>query len=470
MTKIVVLGAGISGLSTAYALENFARREELDIEILVLEKLDRSGGKIMSVKSEGFLCEWGPNGFLDNKPMTLDLCRALGVDSVLLRSSDNARKRFIYAAETLHRLPEDAISFFKSKLISWPGKLRLGCEMLIPAKRGTVDETLAAFARRRLGAEALDRLIGPMVSGIFAGDPETMSLRSCFPRIYQLEQEYGGLIKAMAKLGKKSRAERKAGKQVASAAGPGGVLTSFTGGIQELTDSLIEKLQAKVLTDSGVARIEKKQGGFLLHLEDQSRIEAEMVISSVPAHALSGMLAELDSESASLLNQIPYASMNVVCFGYQQDRISRDLEGFGYLIAKGEKRNTLGTLWDSSIFPNRAPEGHVLLRSMLGGATNPQAINFSEDEVRQKTMADLKKIMGIEAAPDFVRIFRHRQAIPQYIPGHGARLAALDSRMDNFKGLFLTGNAFSGVGINDCVNASNQIAEKVITALKQQRL
>lgn len=469
MTKIVVLGAGISGLTTAYALENLAKREGLEVEIIVLEKDARPGGKMLSVKSDGYLCEWGPNGFLDNKPMTLDLCRSLGIDAHLLRSNDNARKRFIYAANSLHRLPEGAASFFKSNLISWPGKLRLGCEMLIPAKRDGGDETLADFARRRLGAEALERLIGPMVSGIFAGNPETMSLRSCFPRIHQLEQEYGGLLKAMAKLGRQKRRDQKAGKQVASAAGPGGTLTSFAAGIQELTDGLVRKLAAEVRTDSGVTRIEAKQGGFLLHLEDETQVEAEIVVSAAPAHALSEMLAQTDELAASLLKQIPYAPMNVVCFGYARDKIARDLSGFGYLIAKGEKRHTLGTLWDSSIFPQRAPDGQVLLRSMFGGATNPQAIELSEEEVKQRTMADLKLIMGIDAAPDFVKIFRHRRAIPQYIPGHSARLAELDLRLEKIPGLFLTGNAFFGVGINDCVNASNQISDKVIAALKKRR-
>ncbi len=462
MTRIAVLGAGISGLSTAYALEKLAEQENLEIEVVVLERLDRTGGKVMSVKAEGFLCEWGPNGFLDNKPMTLDLCRALGVDANLLRSNDNARKRFIYAGGTLHRLPETAGAFFKSKLISWPGKMRLGCEMLITPNRGNDDETLADFARRRLGGEALERLIGPMVSGIFAGDPETMSLRSCFPRIYQLEQEYGGLIKAMVKLGRKKRAERKAGQQVASAAGPGGILTSFSGGIQDLTDSLVEKLKAEVRVGSGVERLEPKQDGFLLHLEDATTVEAELVVSAVPAHALTAMLQQADAQAATLLAQIPYAPMNIVCFGYEREKIARDLAGFGYLIAKGEKRHTLGTLWDSSIFPNRAPRGQVLLRSMLGGATNPQAIELTEEEVKKRTMADLKQIMGIDAEPDFVKIFRHRRAIPQYIPGHGSRLAELDERLGQIPGLFLTGNAFFGVGINDCVNASNRIAQKMI--------
>ncbi len=468
MAKIVVLGAGISGLSTAYALESLAKRDNLDVEIVVLEKRERAGGKMMSVKADGFLCEWGPNGFLDNKPMTLDLCRSLGIDVNLLRSNDNARKRFIYAANTLHRLPENAASFFKSNLLSWPGKLRLGCEMLIPTKRDGADETLADFARRRLGREALERLIAPMVSGIFAGDPETMSLRSCFPRIHQLEQEYGGLLKAMAKLGRQKRAEVKAGKQVASAAGPGGTLTSFEGGIQDLTDGLVKKLGAEVRTDSGVTWIEPKQGGFLLHLEDETQVEAEIVVSATPAHALAEMLTQTDEQSAALLKKIPYASMNVVCFGYERDKITMDLSGFGYLIAKGGKRNTLGTLWDSSIFPNRAPEGQVLLRSMFGGATNPQAIELSEEEVKQKTMDDLKLIMGIEAAPDFVKVFRHRRAIPQYVPGHSERLVELDSRLDSIPGLFLTGNAFFGVGINDCVNASNQISDKVIAEIKKR--
>lgn len=468
MTRIAVVGAGISGLATAYAIEQEARRAECPVEVEVFEKEQRTGGKIWSIRDRGYLCEWGPNGFLDNKPMTLDLCRALQIEGQLLRSDDNARKRFIYADDILHRLPENGPSFLRSKLISWPGKLRLAGELLVPRRSAEGDETLAEFGRRRLGSEALDKLISPMVSGVFAGDPETMSLRSCFPRIHELEQQYGGLIKAMIKLARRKRADIKAGKAVASAAGPGGVLTSFGGGIQELTDAVATALDGEILTGRGVVAIHRQNDGFSLELEDGSRREAELVVTAAPAYAVAEMLEEYSAQSSRLLREIPYAIMNVVCFGYERDRIRHDLNGFGYLIPRAEQRHTLGTLWDSSIFPRRAPEGRVLLRSMMGGATNPAAIELSEEEVARRTREDLRLIMGIESAPEFVRVFRHRHAIPQYTRGHAERLQALEESLRHSPDLILTGNAFYGVGLNDCVNAANRAAARVVERLRQR--
>ncbi|NOQ52820.1 MAG: protoporphyrinogen oxidase [Desulfuromonadaceae bacterium] len=468
MTRVVIVGAGISGLTTAYAVEQLAEKAELEVEVLVLEKLDRTGGKICSLQEDGFLCEWGPNGFLDNKPMTLELCESLGISGEVLHSDDNARKRFIYSDQMLHRLPENGLSFLKSQLISWPGKFRLAGELLVRKRIDSSDETLAEFGRRRLGAEALNKLIAPMVSGIFAGDPETMSLKSCFPKIYQLEQEHGGLIKAMIKLAKKKKAEKKAGKVVASAAGPGGVLTSFQRGIQQLTDGIESALKGQVKTGSRVTRVVQTQGGYLLHLENGQQLEADILVSAVPAYAVAGMLEELSGKTSELLREIPYATMNVVCFGYQREKLTHSLDGFGYLIPKAEGCNILGTLWDSSIFPNRAPQGQVLLRSMMGGATNPGAIELTEEEVKDRTMTDLKQIMGIDAEPDFVRIFRHRHAIPQYTRGHSERLLAIEDSLADQPELLLTGNAFFGIGLNDCVNASNQTAEKVIAQLRNR--
>lgn len=465
MTRIAVIGAGISGLATAHAIERLIRDADLPAELMVLEKEGRWGGKIWSIRDQGYLCEWGPNGFLDNKPMTLELCERLGVGDELLRSDDNARKRFIFSDGTLHQLPENGPAFLKSKLLSWPGKFRLAAELVIPKRIDSSDETLAAFGRRRLGAEALDKLIAPMVSGIFAGDPETMSLKSCFPRIQQLEQDYGGLIRAMLKLAKKKRAEIKAGKAVASAAGPGGVLTSFNGGIQELTDAVAASLTGEILTGHDVVRIEKKRTGFLLHTGHGQSLEADIVVTAAPAYAVAAMVEELKDKSAAILRSIPYAAMNVVCCGYDQQRIRHDLNGFGYLIPRAEGCHILGTLWDSSIFSHRAPQGKVLLRSMMGGATNPGAIDLSDDDVESRTRNDLNRILGITAEPDFVGIYRHPQAIPQYTQGHARRLAELTESLAAFPDLILTGNAFYGVGLNDCVNAANRAAEKVLSRL-----
>jgi oxygen-dependent protoporphyrinogen oxidase len=358
--------------------------------------------------------------------------------------------------------------FLQSKLISWPGKIRLAQEFFKPKRTDGVDETLADFARRRLGAEALDKLIGPMVSGIFAGNPETMSLQSCFPRIHELEQEYGGLLKAMMKMAKQKKAEIKAGKQVASAAGPAGVLTSFAGGIQELTDATVKGLKGQVRTGHAVTGLKARDGGWELRLADGSNFDAEVVVSAAPAHVLKELTWSLDGALSELLAGIPYAPMNVICFGYEQDKVERDLNGFGYLIPKKEGCEILGTLWDSSIFTGRAPEGHIMLRSMMGGATTPEAIDLSDAEVKKRTMGELKKIMGISAEPDFVRIFRHRRAIPQYVAGHADRLAAIDEQLKAHAGLILTGNAFFGIGLNDCVNAANKAGEQVISCLQKR--
>jgi protoporphyrinogen/coproporphyrinogen III oxidase len=462
MADVVIIGGGISGLSAAFALKREARKRGLEISTLVLEGEERLGGKIWSRKEDGYLCEWGPNGFLDSKPWTLELCRDAGIQERLLRSNDNARKRFIFSCGQLHQLPESALSFFRSDLISWPGKLRLACELLVPAGRSEKDETLADFARRRLGSEALDKLIGPMVSGVFAGDPETMSLKSCFPRIHELEKEYGGLIKALFKLQKKRRAERKSGKQVGGPSGPAGVLTSFGEGIDELVAGVAAALEGEVRSGAKVAGLRKKGAGFELCLETGEILHARVVLSACPAFELAGIVEGMDQGLSGILSGIPYSPLFVVCCGYERGKILRDLNGFGYLVTRQEKKNVLGTLWDSSIFPNRAPEGRVLLRSMVGGAAWPEVMKLSKEEIQRRVLEDLRLIMGIVEPPDFVRVYPHAQAIPQYLSGHGDLIDALTDRAQGYPGFFFTGNAFYGVGLNDCVRASNEVAAKVI--------
>lgn len=467
MKKAVVVGGGISGLATAYMLREKARANGVELEITLLEKELRVGGKIWSIKDEGYLCEWGPNGFLDSKPQTLDLCRQLGAADSLLRSNDNARKRYIYSDGILHSLPENGMSFLKSKLISWQGKFRLAMEPFAAKAPEGVDETLAAFARRRLGDEALRKLIAPMVSGIFAGDPETMSLKSCFPRIAELESEYGSLIMAMIKLAKKKKQEIAEGKSVASAAGPGGILTSFRDGIQTLTDILAEKLGNAVVTRQAALKVSKAGSSRYRVETESSELEADVVVLATPADVSAGLLPEFDPFINHVLQTIPYASLTVVCFGYERTKIRHDLNGFGYLIPKEDRMNTLGTLWDSSIFAQRAPAGKLLLRSMLGGASFPKHINLSDAEVNSRVQEDLKKTMGIKAPPSFVRIFRHEKAIPQYTVGHGERLSNLTEKLKEHPGLYLTGNAYRGIGLNDCVAAGDRCAREAILYLKR---
>ena len=465
MKKVIIIGGGISGLSTAWLLRDKARAAGKELEITLLEKEQNPGGKIRSIHEEGYTCEWGPNGFLDSKPQTLDLCRAIGVEGNLHRSNDNARKRFIFSEGELHRLPEGGPSFLKSRLISWPGKLRLALEPtpFVASAPAGVDESLADFGRRRLGKEALDKLIAPMVSGIFAGDPETMSLVSCFPRIAELEREYGGLVRAMIMLAKKKKKDIAEGKVVSSAAGPGGVLTSFREGIQYLSDALSVSLGDIVKPGRPVVGVDKGAGlAYRVTCADGSQLEADLVIAASPAFAVADMLMGLDAGISGVLRQIPYSSMTVICFGYERDRVAHPLDGFGYLIPKQEGRSTLGTLWDSSMFEKRAPEGKVLLRSMMGGACFPEYIKLSDDEVVARVRSDLKTIMKIEAEPSFVRVYRHEQAIPLYTVGHGKRLDALDGLLKKHPGLILTGNSFRGIGLNDCVAAAQRASDEAL--------
>ncbi len=468
MKKVIVVGGGISGLATAWLLRSKAQAAGKDLNITLLEKEDRPGGKIWSIKAEGYTCEWGPNGFLDSKPQTLDLCKAVGVDGNLHRSNDNARKRFIYSGGKLHQLPDGGPAFLASGLISWPGKLRLAMEPtpFIAAAPVGVDETLADFGRRRLGKEALDKLIAPMVSGIFAGDPETMSLVSCFPRIAELEREYGGLIRAMIMLAKKKKQDQAAGKVVSSAAGPGGILTSFREGIQYLSDALAASLGSIIKTGSHVVAVEKSHAApYLVRCEDGCELEADLVIIASPAFAAAGMLDSLDPAMTATLCQIRYASMTVVCFGYSRGQIRHSLDGFGYLIPKKEGLNTLGTLWDSSMFENRAPAGKVLLRSMMGGACFPEYVELSDDEVVARVRRDLQLTMGIDAEPEFVMVFRHPQAIPQYTVGHSTRLKTLEDSLRAHPGLILTGNSYRGIGLNDCVAAAERAADEALACV-----
>jgi len=464
--RIAVAGAGLSGLTICHALQQKAAERGIGAEILLFESEGRTGGKVQTIKEGGYLVEWGPNGFLNNKPDTLELCRRLGIDGRLLPSDDNARKRFIYAGGALHRLPETPPAFFKSRLISWPGKLRLMLEILVrPAPPGN-DQTLAEFATRRLGPEALEKLIGPMASGVFGGNPETMSLKSCFPAIYNLEQEYGGLFKGLlGKMKEKKKTARNAPKS--DMAGPGGVLTSFEGGLEVLTQALTDAFNGRLMKSCPVRRVVRTDSGYEIHADGlDSPVTVDAFVSASPAYAASEFMRGLDPAISEVYDRIPYAPMAVVTFGLRAEDVGRDLDGFGFLVGMKEKSRLLGTLWDSSIFPGRSPSGYASLRSMLGGARDLVTPFEGEDKLVGYVKEELGKIMGLRSAPEFVKVFVHKKAIPQYLVGHSRNVEELDALEKKHPGVFFGGNALKGVGINDCVREGLAVADRVLDYLK----
>ncbi len=466
MPRIAVIGAGISGLCTAHYLVRELSAAQRDAEILILESEETPGGKMRTVRQDGFNMEWGPNGFLTNKPYSLDLVRELGAEDRLSPSSDLARKRFIYSGGALQRLPESPPAFLKSKLMTTSGKLRIFMEPFAkPPSRMVEDESLGDFARRRLGPEALEKLIDPMVTGIFCGDPERMSLKSCFPTIYDMERKYGSLVKGMLAI---RQERRRKGLKQAMSAGPGGVLTSFDDGTQVLVDLLAGKLADGLHTGVTVDRVERRDGRYRLSVTErgkQDEILADAVVVSTPAYAASALLSPLDAALADALAAIPYAPVSVVAVGYDKATLQNPLDGFGFLIPKKEQRKILGALWDSSVFPNRAPQGKALIRAMVGGVRSPELASAPAADLVRLVRQELHDIMGITAEPLLGRVFFHEKGIPQYFVGHGRLLDRMDTALSAFPGLYLNSNAYRGVSLNDCVLQSRLTAQRLCKEL-----
>jgi oxygen-dependent protoporphyrinogen oxidase len=330
--------------------------------------------------------------------------------------------------------------------------------------KGPSDETVADFIIRRLGREALEKLIDPMCSGIYAGDPYNMSINNCFPRIKELEQEYGSLFKALFKIKKQKKQQMKEKGETVSVA-PAGTLTSFYNGAQVITDTLAERLGDRVRLGVEIKGITKSNGTYKVDASGTGE-DADVVVLASPAYATSQIVKELDKELSEMLNRIPYPHVSVVCFGYGKEKVRHQLDGFGFLVPKVEGRKILGTLWDSSIFPNRASEGNVLLRTMVGGAKFPEMAEQEDSKIIEIVYDELKQILGLSSEPEMARIYRWQKAIPQYLLGHTSVLNSIDEKLAQYPGLYLTGNSYRGIGINDCVENSYRLAEEIIKSLE----
>jgi oxygen-dependent protoporphyrinogen oxidase len=456
--RATVIGGGIAGLACAHAL---ARHYGDSQAVVLLEGSTRTGGLLHSVAADGYRVEWAANGFLDNAPHTLELVRELGLEHELEPSAGAARKRFLYRDGRLHLLPTSPLAFFTSSVLSPGGRLRVALEPFV-RQASPGDETIHDFATRRIGDEAARILVDAMVSGIFAGDSRNLSLASCLPLLQQMEAEHGGLVRGMlAKLRAARRIRPTGGHASARAdAGPGGNLTSFRSGMESLPLALARTLP-RVEVATQAAEIEARPGGYRVRTLTGETFDAPSLVVAAPPWAAAELLGPLDAELGRELAAIPSAPIAVVATGFAARDLPRPLDGFGFLVPRGEGLRILGCLWDSSIFRDRAPEGRVLLRTMIGGAHDPEIVRLSPAAILSIIRSELDKVLGIAAEPDFVRVICHSHGIPQYVPGHGQRLARIEARLARLPGLELAGFGYRGVAVNRVLEDAAALAGRL---------
>lgn len=464
MHHIVIVGGGIAGLAAAYRLKQLMSAAPQPARITLLERDARLGGKIVTERVDGFVIEGGPDTFLAYKPRGVGLCRELGLAGRLHGTNETIRRTYVMRSGRLHTLPEGLTGLVPSRfgpmartgLISPWGKLRMGWEVFVRPRQDGQDESLASFVERRLGRELYDRLIEPLMSGIYAGDGAQLSLDATFPQLRQAEQQHGSLVKSML-----------AARRVIPSPGNGNsvgrsaFLTPRTG-LAEIVEALEAQLApVEVRLRAAVTALTPEPGGYQLRLASGEMLRAQAVILATPAFATADLVAEFEPEMAHALRGIPYASTATVSVAYPLRDIPRPLDGYGYVIPKAEGRAILACTWTSTKFPHRAPEGYGLIRAFIGRAGADEVVARSDAELLALTQAEVKDVLGITAPPVLHRIFRWPQAMPQYVLGHLERVQLVERRLAGRAGLFVAGNAYRGIGLPDCIASGEKAAEAV---------
>ncbi|MBW1645510.1 MAG: protoporphyrinogen oxidase [Deltaproteobacteria bacterium] len=471
--KVVIVGAGISGLACAYEILQQADQRQLPLELTVLEKDPVVGGKIRTTYDDPYTVEGGPDCFILEKPWALALVRELGMEEELVNTSSAASGTYIYSRGRLHRLPDGLIMmiptkilpFAASPLISWPGKIRMGLDLFIPRRREDGDESLASFVTRRLGREALDKIAEPLVGGIHAGNPDNMSLLSTFPRFLEMERQAGSLIRGMFQRQKAMAAARR--QRPPSSAPPRTFFISLRRGLAQLTEALAERIgREKILTGTEVVELKKTvRSGYRLRTADGRRLAADAVVLAGEAFASARLLAPWQPELAALLEEIPYVSSTIVSLVFARRDIPRPLDTYGFIVPRVEGRRIMATTWSSVKWPHRAPADKLLMRTFVGGAQQPHLAELDDREITLMVLEELRDIIGITGSPEQVWINRWPRGMPQYILGHPRRLEQLEAREKQLPGLYLTGAGYRGIGIPDCINNGRQAGKKVVAAL-----
>ncbi len=469
--RVAIVGGGIAGLAAAYRLKQNAP----GLSIALVESDNRLGGKIVTERVDGFVIEGGPDSFLSYKPRGVGLCRELGLEDRLHGTNEQVRRTYVMRGRKLYELPEGLTGLVPSRfgpmartgLISPLGKLRMGLDYFIPPRSDTGDETLAAFVTRRLGRELYDRLIEPLLSGIYAGNGEELSLGATFPQLRQIELEHGSLIKGM--LAAKRRSFSPNGHQPGGKQRPA-FLTPATG-LAEIVEALEAKLEGvEIRLGTRAIRIDAQNAGYILALDTGESLEADAVILATPAFVTADLISHLDPQLAETLRAIPYVSTATVSVAYPlaSTRSARPLDGYGYLIPRAEGRAVLACTWTSTKFPHRAPQGYALIRAFIGRAGQAGVLDGTDEDLLQQVRDELHAVLGISAPPMLHRVFRWPKAMPQYTLGHLDRLKVIEEHFAARPGLFAAGNAYRGIGIPDCIQSGEMAAQAALTSLRQE--
>ncbi len=457
---VVVVGGGIAGLAAAHRL----RERDPACRVTVLEAGDRVGGSIATEATEGFLVEVGADSFLTEKPWAMALCRRLGLDAELVQTRDEERRTFVVHAGALHALPEGFLLMAPTRLaplvttglFSLLGKIRMALDLVLPRGAARGDESLASFVRRRLGREALERVAQPLVGGIYTADPERLSLAATMPRFLEMERRDRSIILAMRRQAR-AAASRDSGARWS-------LFASFTHGMQTLVDALVRRLPEGALRLAAAVRTLERTpaGGWRVVTADGTALEADGVVLATPAYVSADLLRPHDAALADALAAIRYASSVTVTCGYARRDVPHRLDGFGFVVPAVEGRALIACTFAHVKYAGRAPADRALLRVFMGGALAPEVVDRADAELVAAARRELAELLGIRAEPLFVRVHRHRRAMPQYDVGHLERVTAMEEAATRLGGLALAGAAYRGVGIPDCVHSGERAAETLL--------
>jgi oxygen-dependent protoporphyrinogen oxidase len=463
--KLVVVGGGIAGLATAYYAQKAADDTGLPLDLTLIERDPVLGGKIRTDIPDGFVIEGGPDSFITQKPWGIQLCRELGLEDRLVGTNDAQLAVYVLRGGKLRKMPDGMLlivptkfrPFVTSDLISWPGKIRMGMDLFIPPRTDESDESLGDFIRRRLGREALDVLAEPMMAGIHVSDAETLSLKATFPRFIDIERKYGSLTRGMI-AARKAAAQRKSSSN--GTGKPTTVFMTLQNGLQEIVAAIQAALRGEVITGCGVNRLQPQGNGYTLTLDDGRMLEADVVVLATPSFAAANLLRDLNPTLAGKLDAIRYVSTATVSLGFDAAGFEHPLNGFGFVVPRKEPTRLLACTWTSTKFTHRSRPGTVLLRAFIGGPRREEYVFLDDEALITLVREELRAIMAVTAAPTVARVFRWERGNPQYAVGHLDRMDEIDALRP--PGLYLTGSAYRGVGIPDCVKQGQATAQQVI--------